>query len=594
MRSSFSHLGLIILLLFGAFWLASSALDQQSFWGDEGWSMWAVGGRNPLETLRRVGDDVHPPLYFVLLDGWIALAGESVYAVRMLSLLFGLIGLAATFALARRLFDRQTGLIALGLSGTTSFWVYYTREARMYTLLLALGVLATWAYLRWLEDSSRRRTLIYALLLALLPYTHYHGALMIATHGLHLLLTHPRRWRQWCAPATLAALLYAPWIPLGLRQIQEHPDGPFAIPIPTSRQTITGLIGHLIGGHWGLLPLPFAAVAIGWRIRRQTRVFVLLVIWLILTPGIVFWVNAEIMPFYQRRYVIAILPAMILVQAYGLRWIPWRWAAVALLGVVMVGQVRSYDSLWPPKPSWKPALARMVAARDPAEPIFTLIIPNSVEAYYDRQLGIRQGTVFDLNDHSLDPAALVKSVEDAPAVWVAMPANLYATWNVIALLDAGGSATYRDSAANFVLYRFEPGDTDDLFFQFGDLIAYRGAVGEQFVAHAGDTLCMELPLMAVAALPPEGRYSAGLHLVGDSNQVISQWDGGVGVYAAGENFILQPCLTIPDSTPGWDYHLVLVIYDWMTGDRLGLLDMANPAAPVGWLDTLVIGVVKVR
>jgi hypothetical protein len=33
--------------------------------------------------LRRVDSDVHSPLYFVLLDGWIVLAGESVFAVRL-------------------------------------------------------------------------------------------------------------------------------------------------------------------------------------------------------------------------------------------------------------------------------------------------------------------------------------------------------------------------------------------------------------------------------------------------------------------------------------------------------------------------------
>jgi mannosyltransferase len=595
-KPSFLHLGPTVLLLLGAFWLASSALDQQSFWGDEGWSMWAVRGQSPLETLRRVGDDVHPPLYFLLLDGWTALVGESVYGVRMLSLLFGMIGLAATFALARRLFDLHTGLAALGLLSTSSFWIYYTREARMYTLLLALAALATWAYLRWLENNTRCRTLIYAVLLALLPYTHYHGALIVATHGLHLLLTHPRRWWRWCVPAGLAALFYAPWIPSGLRQTYAHPDGPFAVPIPTNRQTVMDLVGHLIGGYWGLIPLSCAVLAVSLTFRRYTRAFVLLALWLVLTPGVVFWINAEIMPFYQRRYVIALLPAVVLIQAYGLRRIPWNGVRLCLLGLVMLGQARSYHSLWPPKPAWEPALARLVAARDPAEPLFALIDPNRVEAYYDRRLGIRQGTVIDLNELDSNPAVLVESVKDAPIVWVAMPANLTITWEVFAVLDAGRYPTYRDSVANFVLYRFENGQTGGLHFQFGHQIAYYGALGRVFATQPGDTVCVDLPLVALVTLPPQGLYSAGLHLVDDSNRVVSAWDGGVGVYAAAEPFMLDPCLTLPGDLAAWDYHLLLVIYNWMTGERLEVVETGGSAAAgaVGWLDTLTIGVVRVR
>jgi hypothetical protein len=322
----------------------------------------------------------------------------------------------------------------------------------------------------------------------------------------------------------------------------------------------------------------------------------LLALWLILTPGIVFWVNAEIMPFYQRRYVIGLLPAVVLIQAMGLRCIPWRAVRLLLLGVVIMGQVQSYDTLWPPKPAWKPALTRMVAARDSSsEPIITLIAPNSVEAYYDRQLGIQRGKVVDLYEPKISPAVLVESVQSAPVVWLAMPANLPVTWQVAAMLDAVRVPTYRDSTANFVLYRFEVGQAGDLHFRFGDLIAYRGALGRIFDALPGDKVCVDLPLITLNSLPPQGLYSAGLHLVDDSNRVISGWDGGVGVYRSGEAFSLQPCLTLPGDLAVWDYHLLLVIYNWMTGERLGMFETDSATAvKVGWLDTLVIGTVRVR
>jgi len=115
------------------------------------------------DTFTRIRDDVHPPLYYLALDVWVMATGESVYAVRLLSTLFGLVVLAGTYATGARLFDRQTGLMAVVVLGTASFFVYYTREARMYTLLLALAALSTWAYVRWMEQPNRWRTGFYAI-----------------------------------------------------------------------------------------------------------------------------------------------------------------------------------------------------------------------------------------------------------------------------------------------------------------------------------------------------------------------------------------------------------------------------------------------
>ena len=217
---------LAALALLFAFALMVSALDRDSLAIDEGWTMWAVRSDNPIDTLRRVDNDVHPPLYFVLLDGWIALTGESVFAARMLSVFAALIELAGTYAVGKRLFDAETGLIALIYLGSAGFVVYYARETRMYTLLLALSVLSMWAYLRWYHKPNRITALIYAAALAGLLYTHYQGIWIIGVQGLHALLT--RRWR-WIGVAALGAVFFAPWIPSVLGQMQEHPVMQFGV-----------------------------------------------------------------------------------------------------------------------------------------------------------------------------------------------------------------------------------------------------------------------------------------------------------------------------------------------------------------------------
>ena len=86
------------------------------------------------EALRHDG---HPPLYYLLLHGWMELFGEGDVAVRALSGVFSVATLplawspAAASAGAAR---RGRSLVVLALS---PFAIRYATEARMYSLVIA-------------------------------------------------------------------------------------------------------------------------------------------------------------------------------------------------------------------------------------------------------------------------------------------------------------------------------------------------------------------------------------------------------------------------------------------------------------------------
>ncbi|HEX2909078.1 MAG TPA: glycosyltransferase family 39 protein [Phototrophicaceae bacterium] len=361
-------LALAIGVLLVVFALTLTGLTRESLWNDEAWTDWAVRSPYLADTLARIQGDVHPPLYFLLLDGWTLAAGDSVFALRLPSILFGLLTLAAAYAVGVRLFDRPTGLMTIILLGTASFFVYYTREARMYSLLLALGTLATWAYLRWSARPSLARASSYGLLLALLLYTHYAGALIILTHFLHGLLTaiqHPakllRKLPHGLLPYLLALLLFAPWLPVFLSQMRANPHGPLALPLPTDWGTAAGLLLIVTGGYGGLMLLPFGLGTALPRLRQYGNAILLLLLWLLLTPSLLLILNASVAPVYQVRYTIAALPAGALLIAYGLRHIglplgPTAYrrrltqavTMILLLALVQV-QLSTHAALWPPQ-----------------------------------------------------------------------------------------------------------------------------------------------------------------------------------------------------------------------------------------------------
>jgi hypothetical protein len=574
---------LTALTILAAFLLAVSRLNSESLWYDEACSLWVVQPPRLSETLARLDQDVHPPLYFLLLDGWVALAGESAYAARMLSTAFALLGLCATYALGKRLFDRWTALMAVILLGTAGLFVYYAREARMYSLMLCMGALSMWACLNWLRHPTRGRSMLYGASLAALLYTHTYLAFLALTQALYVLLLRPRQLMRWLAVVALALALFVLWIPGLLRQAHTHFDGTPAPALPTSWWTVAFVSSILTGGVWWLPLIPFVMGRALVKLNRYGRVVLLLLLWFLVTPLVALVINIWVPLFYHVRYLIAILPAGALLVAYGLRHVFWRPLAFALLACLIGVQLVTYGQFWPAKPPWEPTVRRMIAARGPGEPSLVYIADCCVEAYYDRQFGIRDAATLDLSSRrhtSAEVEAFVASLETAPSVWVIMPANLPETWDAIWTLDADRHVGYRDSVELMFFYRFDREGGDDLQFRFGDLLRYDGGTVDSRSARPGDLVCADVELTALAQV--DGAYSAGVHLVDAANVLRAQHDEGIGVLEPGEQAHISRCLRLPaDIEPG-DYALHLVVYNWATVERLPVVE-----GGVSWGDALV-------
>src|SRR5215510_7346293 len=107
-----SGLYLIVLLLcasFFAFYHSNAAYTS-----DEVWSVKTASLPSGL-LLTALKADVHPPLYFQILSGWIRLFGIGERAVRGLSALFYLLAILTLFQLGRELYGNRLALICAAL-----------------------------------------------------------------------------------------------------------------------------------------------------------------------------------------------------------------------------------------------------------------------------------------------------------------------------------------------------------------------------------------------------------------------------------------------------------------------------------------------
>src|SRR5258707_9217507 len=175
----------LILLL--AFTLRVAQIGAKTVWWDEAWSVWTAQ-QTFAQTTEITARDVHPPLYQWLLHVWVRIAGISEFAARYLSLLWGLLTVAAVYALARRLGGVRAALLAAFFLTTSTFAIHRSQETRMYAIAACAVTPAVYAYLRIDSKWSRWWLLLIASSVTA-ALTHYLGALLLVILNLHWLLS---------------------------------------------------------------------------------------------------------------------------------------------------------------------------------------------------------------------------------------------------------------------------------------------------------------------------------------------------------------------------------------------------------------------
>ena len=205
-------LWLIVALCVGAlliFW----RLTDKSLHIDEAFSYGEVVLPLPQMLHSVAYGDFHPPLFYLIfhaIDGWLHL---PAYDYRYFTAPFGLITIAATWALARRWFGPVAAAIAALVTATEPMLVAEDRMFRMYVILTALAMLSWWLLVLAQEAVGARRRWLwsaYGVTAILMPYILYLGAFIVAAQALYGLVHRRTAWPA-IAWAAAAALALAPW-----------------------------------------------------------------------------------------------------------------------------------------------------------------------------------------------------------------------------------------------------------------------------------------------------------------------------------------------------------------------------------------------
>jgi len=195
-------------------------LTATAIWVDEANSI--LTAKQPASVvLDMLSRDSSPPLYYFLLKSWMAVVGDSPAAVRLPSSIFSLMLVAAVFVIGRREIGRRAGLWAAFLLAITPTQIFYSQQARMYSLLPLLALTAWWFLVQYLRGGRARDFWISMLATAAALYTHNFAVYVPLVHVVLVIASGQlvRRFGMWVAAVVFLLLVYAPWIPTSLEQL---------------------------------------------------------------------------------------------------------------------------------------------------------------------------------------------------------------------------------------------------------------------------------------------------------------------------------------------------------------------------------------
>jgi len=363
LNTEFVALGIIILI--GLF-LRCYHLGYQSLWLDE---LYTAIESDP--AIREHGlnyyltnVDQQPPLLFLLERLAIGLCHNNEWALRIVPAMAGTGGIWAIYLLGCELKNIRLGLFSAAFLSINYFSIYYSQEARPYSLVLFFSILSMLFFLRGIKNPSLKNWLWYALLTLLMLYTNYFGALVCFVQLILIILIIYKE-RLYDRKFLFLLLLAGLMVVLGVLPLLRYVSGltkisQFWAELPGEHIPIDYFFvffgnSDLLSPILSLLLISFFAQLFGsntiengkiWE-RQQTYLFIVCSIWIVTCLLFPFFRSYLVMPMMVERYSISILPAFILILASGLeiiradnvRYILFTlYALLSLSSLVMVKQ----------------------------------------------------------------------------------------------------------------------------------------------------------------------------------------------------------------------------------------------------------------
>lgn len=304
-------------------------LFSQSIRLDESQSIW-VATKSVAAILHISAQDVQTPLYPVLLHFWMQLFGAEIVMARLLSLVFFVLTLPVLYVLIREVSNKETAFLGVILFSLSPFLIWYSNEARTYTLLSFLTTANHVFFLRLYQSRGQKSKFLYFLFSILGLYTHYFFGFILLTQFLFVAFKVARRKIKMHFSLTFMlvfsfiVLTFLPWLyyvyKLGLAANTQP-----LIPAPTSFSLIQVYLNFVLGFQNQLVQSltvslwPLFLMILFFIFTRKLRLSLLRIDYFLAVsflPVLLVFLVSFYKPIFLSRYLVIVVPSLFTVFAW--------------------------------------------------------------------------------------------------------------------------------------------------------------------------------------------------------------------------------------------------------------------------------------
>lgn len=194
---------------------------NQSLWLDEATTAFAA--RMPLGELfnKFLPGDFHPPFYYLLMKFWVSIFGSDEISLRVPSVIFALAAIYLVYLLGRKLFNNRVGYISAFFLATSGLFIYYSQEARMYSLTAFLVTLSFFSFVKILKQGRVGDWIVFSFTIALVALTDYMAILVLPIFWISLVGLRKDKlyWKKFVASHIILLVFGLFWLPVFTKQL---------------------------------------------------------------------------------------------------------------------------------------------------------------------------------------------------------------------------------------------------------------------------------------------------------------------------------------------------------------------------------------
>jgi 4-amino-4-deoxy-L-arabinose transferase-like glycosyltransferase len=244
---------------------------SQSFWLDEAIGAIVVKTFSFREILLKFPlTDNHPPIYYLILKGWSLIFGYSEMSLRMPSVIFGVATVYLVYKLAKE-FTKINPLIPTLLLATSPLHIYYSQEARMYSLAAFLASGAIYFFLMSIRNGRIGAWVSFSVFYTLLAFSDYVPVFLYPVFIVYALWQKMDLawWKKFGISNIPLVILGLAWLPTFLLQSQK---GKWLLDIlPAWREVAGGATIKQLGVFWS--KFVFGRIAFSNKILYYILIF---------------------------------------------------------------------------------------------------------------------------------------------------------------------------------------------------------------------------------------------------------------------------------------------------------------------------------